>query len=104
MEFKNEKLEQFNKFASEKKIAIIGLGVSNLPLLDYFHALACKISVFDNRIKEKLDKDVIEKIDKYNIQYFGGENNLENLKGFDIIFRSPIVMPYRKEKRSISNL
>ncbi len=97
MEFKNEKLEQFNKFASEKKIAIIGLGVSNLPLLDYFHALACKISVFDNRIKEKLDKDVIEKIDKYNIQYFGGENNLENLKGFDIIFRSPIVMPYRKE-------
>ena len=96
-EFKTEKLEQFNKFASEKKIAIIGLGVSNLPLLDYFHALACKISVFDNRIKEKLDKDVIEKIDKYNIQYFGGENNLENLKGFDIIFRSPIVMPYRKE-------
>lgn len=97
MEFKNEKLEQFNKFATGKKIAIIGLGVSNLPLLDYFYALACKISVFDNRIKDELDKNVIEKIDKYNIQYFGGENNLENLKGFDIIFRSPIVMPYRKE-------
>lgn len=97
MEFKNKKLEQFNKFASNKKIAIIGLGVSNLPLLDYFHNLACKISVFDNRIKNELDNDVIEKIDKYGIEYFGGENNLEKLKGFDIIFRSPIVMPYRKE-------
>lgn len=97
MEFKNEKLEQFNKFTSGKKIAIIGLGVSNLPLLDYFHDLACRISIFDNRIKDELDKDIIEKIDKYGIEYFGGENNLENLKGFDIIFRSPIVMPYRKE-------
>lgn len=97
MEFKNEKLEQFNKFASGKKIAIIGLGVSNLPLLDYFHNLSCKISVFDNRTKEELNKETIEKIDRYRIKYFGGENNLENLKGFDIIFRSPIVMPYRKE-------
>lgn len=97
MEFKNEKLEQFNKFTSSKKIAIIGLGVSNLPLLDYFHNLSCKISVFDNRTKEELNKETIEKIDRYGIKYFGGENNLENLKGFDIIFRSPIVMPYRKE-------
>lgn len=97
MEFKNEKLEQFNKFASGKKIAIIGLGVSNLPLLDYFYNLNCKISVFDNRIKEELDTEIAKKIDTYGIEYFGGENNLENLKGFDIIFRSPIVMPYKKE-------
>lgn len=97
MEFKNEKLEEFNKFASGKKIAIIGLGVSNLPLLDYFHNLACKISIFDNRTKEELDNEIVKKIDTYGIEYFGGENNLENLSGFDIIFRSPIVMPYRKE-------
>lgn len=97
MEFKNEKLEQFNKFASGKKIAIIGLGVSNLPLLDYFYNLNCKISVFDNRIKEELDTQIAQKVDTYGIEYFGGENNLENLKGFDIIFRSPIVMPYKKE-------
>lgn len=97
MEFKNEKLEQFNKFASSKKIAIIGLGVSNLPLLEYFYNLSCKISVFDNRTKNELDNDTREKIDKYRVEYFGGDNNLQNLKGFDIIFRSPIVMPYREE-------
>ncbi len=97
MEFKNEKLEQFNKFASRKKIAIIGLGVSNLPLLEYFYNLSCKISVFDNRTKNELDNATREKIDKYTVEYFGGDNNLQNLKGFDIIFRSPIVMPYREE-------
>ena len=67
MEFKNEKLEQFNKFASRKKIAIIGLGVSNLPLLEYFYNLSCKISVFDNRTKNELDNDTREKIDKYTV-------------------------------------
>lgn len=97
MEFKNEKLEEFNKFASKKKIAIIGLGVSNLPLLDYFYNLACRISVFDNREKNELDKEIIEKIDKYEIEYFGGASNLKNLVEFDIIFRSPSVMPYREE-------
>lgn len=97
MEYKNGKLEEFNKFVRNKKVAIIGLGVSNIPLLDYFYNLNSKISVFDNRDKDDLDSSLISKLDNYNIKYYGGENNLENLNGFDIIFRSPSVMPYREE-------
>ena len=37
MDFVNEKLEEFNKFLDGKKVAIIGMGVSNVPLLDYFY-------------------------------------------------------------------
>ena len=54
-EYKNLKLEEFNNMASEKKIAIIGLGVSNIPLLDYFFELGSKISVFDNNKFENLN-------------------------------------------------
>ncbi len=97
MEYRNEKLEEFNNFVKNKKVAIIGLGVSNIPLLDYFHELNSKISVFDNREKEELDSTIIDKIYNYGITYYGGKNNLENLNGFDIIFRSPSVMPYREE-------
>lgn len=97
MEYINERLEEFNKFAKYKKIAIIGLGVSNIPLLDYFYNLDSKISVFDNREKEELDKELIQKIDEYGINYYGGKNNLEHLVGYNIIFRSPSVMPYRPE-------
>ena len=97
MEYRNEKLEEFNNFVKNKKVAIIGLGVSNIPLLDYFHELNSKISVFDNREKEELDSAIINKIYNYGITYYGGKNNLENLNGFDIIFRSPSVMPYREE-------
>ena len=35
MEYQNKKLEEFNNFLNNRKVAIIGLGVSNLPLLDY---------------------------------------------------------------------
>ena len=34
MEFENKKLEEFNKFLNNRKVAVIGLGVSTLPLLD----------------------------------------------------------------------
>ena len=100
MEYINERLEEFNKFVKYKKIAIIGLGVSNIPLLDYFYNLDSKISVFDNREKEELDKELIQKMDEYGINYYGGKNNLEHLVGYNIIFRSPSVMPYRLELKA----
>ena len=43
MDFVNEKLEEFNKFLDGKKVAIIGMGVSNVPLLDYFYDKNAKL-------------------------------------------------------------
>ena len=37
MEFKNKKLEQFEKDIEKKKIAVIVIGVSNIPLIYYLH-------------------------------------------------------------------
>lgn len=97
MDYYNEKLEEFNRFVQGKKVAIIGMGVSNIPLLDYFYEKHSKVSVFDNREIEEIDKNIMGKIEQYNFEYFFGENNLENLKGFDIIFRSPSAMPFIKQ-------
>ncbi len=96
-DFKNEKLENFNKEIANKKVAIIGLGTSNVPLIDYFSNLGCIISVFDNREKEKIDKDILEKIDDLKIKYYFGEKALDDLVGFDYIFRSPSCMPWTEE-------
>lgn len=97
MEYKNNKLEEFNNFIKNKKIAIIGIGVSNIPLLDYFYENNSIVTVFDNRDIDKIDEIVIDKIKKYNYSYFFGKDNLKNLKDFDIIFRSPSAMPFIKE-------
>lgn len=95
--FINRKLEEFNKYISNKKIAIIGIGVSNIPLLDYFHQNNAKVTIFDRKTLDKLDNKVVEKISNYNIDYSLGENYLSKLSGFDIIFRSPSCRPDTKE-------
>ena len=93
MEYENEKLKQFEEYVKQKKLAIIGLGVSNIPLLDYFHDLGAKVTVFDSRQMEDIPKDVMDKITNYTMEFSFGKNNLSKLHGFDIIFRSPSCMP-----------
>ena len=93
MSFINTKLKDFEENLKNKKIAIIGLGVSNIPLIDYLHDFQAKITVFDKRNEEKIDKGVLEKIENYKISKNFGENYLSNLKDFDIIFKSPSCRP-----------
>ena len=47
MEWKNEKLKEFFNYIKNRKTAIIGLGVSNVPLLEYLYKLGAKITVFE---------------------------------------------------------
>ena len=97
MEFKNQKLEKFEKKIKNKKIAVIGIGVSNIPLIDYLFEKGAVVTIFDDREEEKISKDIIEKIKKYNFNCFFGKRNLDNLHGFEIIFRSPSCLPTKTE-------
>ena len=97
MEYINENLEEFNNYLKFKKVAIIGLGVSNLPLLDYMYEKNAKVTVFDEKEEKNIEKNILEKLKNYKFDYFFGKNCFENLKGFDIIFRSPSFLPTRKE-------
>lgn len=84
----NKKLADFNEKLKQSKIAIIGIGVSNLPLLDYLYNLNCDVTIFsDNKIE----------IDISKYYYPVHEDGLKELVGFDIIFRSPGCLPTRKE-------
>ena len=94
MEYNNEKLQKFNNFLENKKIAIIGMGVSNLPLLDYFYDKNAKVTIFNNNT---LTDEIMQKINKYRYEVEIGTDNLSMLKGFDIIFRSPSALPTTPE-------
>ena len=100
MEYKNEELEKFNKKLSESKVAIIGLGTSNIPLLDYMNELNADTTVFDSRLKENIPQEIIDKITNYNFKYYFGNDSLNNLRNFDIIFRAPSCMPTRPELKA----
>jgi len=93
MKFVNKKLEEFNNYIKNKKVAIIGLGISNIPLIDYLHKLGSNIMLFNNKPIDTLDNNILDKIYEYKIEYSFGENYLSKLKGFDVIFRSPSCRP-----------
>lgn len=97
MEYKNQKLEKFEKNLKNQKVAVIGLGVSNVPLIDYLNEKQANVAVFDDREEDKLNIDLINKVKQYGFKYFLGKGNLENLKGFDLIFRSPSCLPTKTE-------
>ena len=99
MKFINKKLIELNEFLQKSKIAIIGLGVSNIPLLEYMYNLKANVTVFDDRQIEKIPKDILDTVTKYGFEFIYGTNSLNELHGFDIIFRSPSCMPTKEELR-----
>ncbi len=68
-------------------------GISNVPLIDYLYELGAKITVFDNKPIDTIDKKVLDKIYEYDLNSSFGETYLFRLKDFNIIFRSPSCRP-----------
>lgn len=93
MKFVNEKLEEFNNYIKNKRVAIIGLGVSNIPLIDHLYNLGANITLFNNKPIDKLESSILDKIYEKKLEYSFGENYLSKLVGFDVIFRSPSCRP-----------
>lgn len=88
----NEKLEEFKNRVRGKKAAVLGIGISNTPLIKYLAHLGAKITAFDGASREKLTGRLKE-LEGYDIEYRLGDNYLEGLSGFDIIFKTPSMRP-----------
>ena len=56
----NLKLRAFENNIRGKRVAVIGLGVSNIPLIDYLYDLMAKVTVFDERDIEDIDEDNLQ--------------------------------------------
>ena len=91
--FKNKDLEEFKTYVKGKYVAIMGMGVSNTPLIKYLMDLDANITVFDKKSEDELDKAVIEEYAIQGVKFSLGEKYLDNLVGYDIIFRSPSMRP-----------
>ena len=97
MEFKNQKLENFEKNLKNQKVAVIGMGVSNIPLIEYLYTKKADVTVFDEREEGKIDKNIVQKIKEYDFKLFTGDGCLKKLNGYNLIFRSPSCLPTRSE-------
>ena len=89
----NEKLNKFKEDIKGKRVAVIGFGVSNIPLVSYLITLDTDITVFDKRTIDKINKDKFEEYTLAGVKFSLGEEYLKKLVGFDYILRSPSMRP-----------
>ncbi len=74
-----------------KKIVVLGLGVSNRPLVRLLLENGCAVVGCDKTPYEKLDEEVLE-LEKQGCRLQTGENYLDNLTA-DLVFRTPGMHP-----------
>ena len=90
----NRKLDEFINNIKDKKIAVLGLGISNRPLISFLYSSGARnITGFDKACGEYSEQivDTFEN-EGIKIKYSFGENYLEKLEeGFDYIFKTPVV-------------
>ena len=86
----NIKLEQYKKDIGSKRVAVLGIGISNTPLIKYLAAAGTKITAFDRMEADELGP-AQEALKGLDVQLSLGKDYLEQLKGFDVIFKTPKV-------------
>ncbi|WP_346900380.1 UDP-N-acetylmuramoyl-L-alanine--D-glutamate ligase [Clostridium sp. UBA7503] len=87
---------EFKKFIKDKNVAVVGIGVSNIPLIEFLIGLGAKVTAFDKKNIEKL-KEVVDKYQCKGVKFELGEGYLTNLRGFDVIFKTPSMRIDSKE-------
>ena len=74
-----------------KKIAVLGLGVSNRPLVRLLLEFGCDVTGCDKTPREKLDAEVLE-LERLGCKLHVGEDYLDGVEA-DLLFRPPGMHP-----------
>ena len=82
-----------NYFAGlrNKSIAVLGLGVSNRPLVRLLLEFGCQVTGCDKTPREQLDEEVLE-LEKLGCKLHVGPDYLEGVQA-EILFRTPGMHP-----------
>ena len=83
--------EQYFTSLRGKKIAVLGLGVSNRPLVRLLLEFGCDVTGCDRTPREKLDAEVLE-LEQAGAKLSLGEGYLDGIQA-DILFRTPGMHP-----------
>ena len=75
----------------DKKIAVLGLGVSNRPLVRLLLEFGCDVTGCDRTPREKLDAEVLE-LEAMGCRLSVGDGYLDHVEA-DVLFRTPGMHP-----------
>lgn len=90
-EYINEKLAVYTRFLSGKRCAVLGAGISNIPLIRFLLESGAAVTVRDKKPMEELAKNKgldLPRLEKSGVRFFTGEDYLDNLYE-EVIYKTP---------------
>jgi len=87
----NSSFEAYFNTLKDKRIVVLGLGVSNRPLVKLLLSFGCNVTGCDRTPRENLDPAVLE-LEKLGCKLRVGDGYLDDLTA-DIVFRTPGMHP-----------
>ena len=97
----NERLSAYFNALRGKRIAVLGIGVSNRPLIRMLLARGLCVTACDKTPREKLDEEVLQ-LEKDGAALHLGEGYLDGLDA-DVIFRTPGMRPDLPQIRRLTD-
>lgn len=79
---------EFKNFIKDKKVAVVGIGVSNIPLINFLVELEAKVTAFDMKNESELG-EVAKEFKSKGVELELGEGYLDRLTGFEVVFKTP---------------
>ena len=89
--FTNEKLKIYREYLKNKNVSVLGVGISNIPLIRFLLNSGANVKARDRKSIEELKQNVdlnIEDMIKSGVNFVTGEQYLSNLTE-DVIFKTP---------------
>ena len=91
----NERMERYFEALRGKRVAVLGLGVSNRPLVRLLLAHGAQVLGCDMAQRDQLEPEVLE-LEQQGLQLQLGPDYLENVTA-DVVFRTPGLHPNRPQ-------
>lgn len=83
-----KQFSEFKDFIINKKVAVVGIGISNIPLIRFLVKLGATVTAFDKKEKHELG-NIANEFDQLSVGLELGEDYLDKLYGFDVVFKTP---------------
>ena len=87
METLTDKIKAFHEAIKGKRITVIGIGISNRPLIRYLAEHGAQVTACDRKTEEQL-ADVLQELSPLGVAFSLGDTYLDALDA-DIIFKTP---------------
>ena len=85
------RMEEYLQSLNGKRVTVIGIGISNTPLIRLLAGRGISVTACDRSSREKLGT-LADELEQLGVELHLGENYLDGLDG-DVIFRTPGMRP-----------